>query len=81
MEDANRLLRLEREVEKALHQVQKPEELKELRLKYLGRKSELVLFLKNLKSLETEKVAHFGIFAAKVRNRIDLLLQEKESEL
>lgn len=81
MEDANRLLRLEKEAEKAINQAQNPIELNELKLKYLGRKSELVLFLRRLKSLETDKIAPLSIFAGKVRERICLLLETRQSEL
>lgn len=81
MEDANRLLRLEKEAEKAINQAQNPIELNELKLKYLGRKSELVLFLRRLKDLETDKIAPLSTFAGKIKDRLYLLLRTKESEL
>ena len=81
MKDVNRLLRLEKEAEKAINQAQNTEEIKILKLKYLGRKSELVLFLKNLKGLEAPRVVPFSVFAEKVRNRIYLLIRQKEAEL
>lgn len=57
------------------------EELENLRIKYIGRKSELANFLRSLKDLSIEEKRHLGPEAHHLRNEIEEIINGKVKEL
>jgi phenylalanyl-tRNA synthetase alpha chain len=57
------------------------ENLRALRIKYLGRKSELSQILRNLKDLNVEEKKEIGALANSVKKELESIFKEKESEI
>lgn len=57
------------------------EDLEDLRIKYIGRKSDLAQFLRSLKDLSIEERRHLGPEANHLRNEIEEIINGKVKEL
>ncbi|MFP4514703.1 MAG: phenylalanine--tRNA ligase subunit alpha [Parcubacteria group bacterium] len=57
------------------------ENLRALRVKYLGRKGELSLILRNLKDLSVEERKEIGALANSIKNELEITFKEKEDEI
>lgn len=73
--------KFEKEATENISRAKTIEELEGLRIKYLGRKSELVLFLRSLKDKPKEELVKFGKLANDLRKKIELEIHKKEDEL
>ncbi|PTX55031.1 phenylalanyl-tRNA synthetase alpha subunit [Melghirimyces profundicolus] len=72
---------LKREAEEKIRAASDPEGLKELRVKYLGKKGEITSVLRGMKDLSPEERPVVGALANEVRNRLEEWIRAKESEL
>lgn len=72
------ILTLEKEAEKKIREVKREEELEELRIRYLGRKSILNQLFSQLPKLEKEKRAYLGKKLNSLKEKIEKLLKEKK---
>jgi len=75
------LNKLEKEASHNISQVKSLTELESLRTKYLGRKSELSLFLRSLKDLPPEKRVKLGQLANELRRRLESEVENKAQKL
>ncbi len=57
------------------------ENLRTLRIKYLGRKGELSQILRNLKDLSVEEKKEIGALANNIKNQLESVFKEKEDEI
>ncbi len=72
---------IKEEAEKSLASVNDPKELENWRVKYLGRKSELMSAFRNLGQLSPEERAKTGNQANEIKNALSDLFNQKEKEL
>ena len=77
-------LDLEKLTSEALTEIQNAQDRKSLdilRIKYLGRKSQLIGYLKSLKNFSLDEKKEFGPFANSTKIKIESLINIKEKEL
>ena len=67
--------------EEEISRLQTPEKLPALKVKYLGKKSELNQILKNLKNLSAEEKKIIGPLANQIKNKLKEIFSQKEEEL
>jgi phenylalanyl-tRNA synthetase alpha chain len=72
---------LSAEAERALLEAMSPEEVEELRVRYLGRKAELTQLLRSLPNLAPEERASVGKRGNEVRRMLEDLIAERADEL
>lgn len=72
---------IKNQAEKAISAIKNSGELFEIEKKYLGRKSEFISILKNLKNLEEGEKKKIGELANRTKNEIFILVDEKKKEL
>jgi phenylalanyl-tRNA synthetase alpha chain len=72
---------LAEEAERALFEALSPEEVEQLRVRYLGRKAELTQMLRSLPSLPPEERASVGKRGNEVRRMLEDLIAERGQEL
>jgi phenylalanyl-tRNA synthetase alpha chain len=75
------LKNLEEQALADLEKVKTLDELKELEVKYLGRKGELTKILRGLKDLPAEKKPQMGQLSNQVKNKLSEALKEKQQAL
>lgn len=75
------LIKLKKEALEEISKVKDPKELEALRIKYLGRKSELALVLKNLAKREIKERARLGKLANEIKNEVNRALENKKRDL
>lgn len=76
-----RLEGLKEEAASVIHQVQSLDELRELKVRYLGKKGELTGVLRGMKDLPPEERPVIGSMANEVRGYLEELIAGKEEEL
>jgi phenylalanyl-tRNA synthetase alpha chain len=76
-----RLDRLAQEAEREVLQAISPNEIEELRVRYLGRKAELTQILRSLPSLPAEERAAIGKRGNEVRRALEELIAERGDAL
>ncbi|MBE6687910.1 MAG: phenylalanine--tRNA ligase subunit alpha [Ruminococcaceae bacterium] len=64
-----------------LNNIQNPEELEQLKVKYLGKKGELTAILRSMSTLSAEERPVIGQFANEVRADIEKFIEEKRISL
>lgn len=72
---------LKEEVEKEMKNVQTTADVENIRVEYLGKKGKVVEILKKLKSVEASKRKEVGQQANKLREEIEVLVEQKKQEL
>lgn len=72
---------LKEEVEKEMKNVQTTADVENIRVEYLGKKGKVVEILKNLKNVEASKRKEVGQQANKLREEIEVLVEQKKQEL
>ncbi len=72
---------LKEEVEKEMENVQTTADVENIRVEYLGKKGKVVEILKNLKNVEASKRKEVGQQANKLREEIEILVEQKKQEL
>lgn len=77
----NRLQELKREAEREITQVANLDQLRELKVKYLGKKGELTSVLRGMGALSAEERPLIGSLANEVREALEQWLAEKEEHL
>jgi phenylalanyl-tRNA synthetase alpha chain len=78
---ASRLEEIQREAEQAVTASSTPEELEELRVRYLGRKSELTSALRSIGDLPPEERGRVGQAGNVVRQALEALIGDRIKEL
>jgi phenylalanyl-tRNA synthetase alpha chain len=76
-----RLERLAEEAERAVFEATSPEQVEELRVRYLGRKAELTQILRSLPGLPPEERAAVGKQGNEVRRRLEALIADRADTL
>jgi len=76
-----KITNIEKEAKSALSKIIDKQALNEIRIKYLGKKSELSNVLKEMSSLSAEERPVIGEIANKVRKSIEEDIKKKEQEL
>ena len=76
-----KIAKIEKEAKEALEKILDEKELNDLRIKYLGKKSELSNVLKDMASLTKEERPVIGEIANKVRKSIEESISKKEAEI
>ncbi|PTM58150.1 phenylalanine--tRNA ligase subunit alpha [Desmospora activa] len=76
-----RLEALKKEAQSLIAAAGSPEELKQLRVKYLGKKGELTAVLRGMKDLSPEERPVVGSLANEVRSQLEQWMETKEREL
>ena len=77
----DKIEKLAKEAKENLEKITSMQALNEIKIKYLGKKSELSNILKEMASLSKEERPIIGSLANKVRSEIEENLKEKEIEL
>ncbi|HBQ86153.1 MAG TPA: phenylalanine--tRNA ligase subunit alpha [Syntrophomonas sp.] len=77
----DRLKEIKTTVEEKINQVTDIEALNELKVKTLGRKGDVTLFLRNLKNLSGEERARAGKTANEIKAALEQLIEEKAHEI
>ena len=72
---------LKEEVEKEMKNVQTTTDVENIRVEYLGKKGKVIEILKNLKNVEASKRKEVGQQANKLREEIEILVEQKKQEL
>ena len=72
---------LKEEVEKEMKNVQTTADVENIRVEYLGKKGKVIEILKNLKNVEASKRKEVGQQANKLREEIEVLVEQKKQEL
>lgn len=75
------LQQLENQATEEIKNSKNLKELESIRIKYLGRKSDLNLFLRSLKDKPKEKVVKLGKYANDLRKKLELEIHKKTDEL
>lgn len=70
-----------REAKDSISAVNNSDELEKVRIKYLGRKSELIQIIRSLKELSVEERKEIGRRANEAKDTIEKLIEEKAAEL
>lgn len=81
MDLQQKLESIKKRFEQKMGEVENSEVLESLRVEFLGRKSELVEFLKGIKDLAEEEKKKFGPVANQLRQEIEILIEEKKKIL
>ncbi len=76
-----KIAKIEKEAKEALEKIVDKQTLNELKIKYLGKKSELTNVLKDMANIAKEERPKIGSLANKVRNELEEKIKEKEQEL
>jgi phenylalanyl-tRNA synthetase alpha chain len=76
-----RLEQLAEEAERAVLEASTPEQVEELRVRYLGRKAELTTVLRSIAGLEPEQRAAVGRRGNEARQALEALIEERAREL
>lgn len=69
------------EIKAALETASTPEALRDLKVKYLGKKGEITALMKNMGSLAPEERPQFGQMVNKLRNEAEALIDAKQSAI
>lgn len=77
----DQLLKLEKEAGKSIGKVQDQKNLKEIEVKYLGRKGEITEILHQLKDLSPEEKRELGPLSNTVKNNLLSQIEQKRQEL
>jgi len=77
----DRIAELQREAEAAIAGAGDPKQLEELRLRYLGRKSELPMLLRSIGALDPAERALIGSAGNQARKQLETLISAREGEL
>src|SRR3954471_25100345 len=80
-DETSRLDELRREAEAAVAAVAAPAQLEELRVRYLGRKSELTGVLRGIRDLPPEQRGPVGQAANQVRQSLEQMLADRQKSL
>src|SRR3954471_5477043 len=80
-DETSRLDELRREAEAAVAAVAAPAQLEELRVRYLGRKSELTGVLRGIRDLPPDQRGPVGEAANRVRQAREKVLSERQTPL
>ena len=72
---------LKEEVEKEMKNLQTTADVENIRVEYLGKKGKVVEILKKLKNVEASKRKEVGQQANKLREEIEVLVEQKKQEL
>ena len=80
-EQKTRNLEIEKELIKDLDSVKTPNDLLQVKAKYLGKEGIVSLLTKNMRDLSNEERALTGKYATEIRNRVNELLNEKDNLL
>lgn len=72
---------LKEEVEKEMKNIQTTADVENIRVEYLGKKGKVVEILKKLKNVEASKRKEVGQQANKLREEIEVLVEQKKQEL
>ena len=75
------LAKIEKTALRDVSRTKTPAELENLRTKYLGRKSELSLFLRSLKDMAPEERAKSGQLANELRRKLEAEIEERARQL
>ncbi len=75
------LIRVKQEAEKLIQDVKSLIELDQLRIKYLGRKGVITLFLRELGKLQLEERRTQGELANRIKKELEQLIEIKKTEL
>ena len=78
MEDE--ITKIKQNSEKEIQQCQDEKELNEFRIKYLGKKGQLTLVLREMGKLKPEEKPIIGSLVNKVRDELEILIQEKQKQ-
>lgn len=82
MEDLSKKLEnIKSQIEEKIKDISELKTLEDLRVEFLGRKSELIEFLKGIKDLAGEEKKRFGPVANQLRQDIEDLIEEKKKAL
>ena len=81
MDLQQKLESIKKQFEQKIGEVESSEVLEGLHVEFLGRKSELIEFLKGIKDLAEEEKKKFGPTANKLRQDIETLIEEKKKIL
>ena len=73
--------KIEKEAKEALQSIIDMQALNEIKIKYLGKKSELSNVLKDMASLSKEERPIIGSLANSIRKEIEEAISKKEKEL
>ncbi|SDC57937.1 phenylalanyl-tRNA synthetase, alpha subunit [Melghirimyces thermohalophilus] len=76
-----KLEKLKQAAEEQIDAASSPEQLKEIRVKYLGKKGEITSILRGMKDLSPEERPVIGSLANQVRGQLEEWIQEKEESL
>ena len=76
-----KIAKIEEEAKAAIGKIVDRQTLNEIKIKYLGKKSELSNVLKDMAKLSKEERPVIGGLANKVRNQIEEIISEKEKEI
>jgi phenylalanyl-tRNA synthetase alpha chain len=76
-----RLKEIKTSVEAKINQVTDMEALNEIKVKTLGRKGDVTLFLRNLKNLSGEERARVGKTANEIKSALEEMIEEKAREI
>ena len=73
-----RNLEIEKELEEDLRKANTPNDLVQIKAKYLGKNGIVSELTRNMRDLSNEERALLGRYATEIRNKVNLLLEEKE---
>lgn len=76
-----KMTKIEKEAKEAISEILDSQRLNEIRVKYLGKKSELSSVLKDMANLSKEERPIIGELANKIRKEIEKEIKEKEIEI
>ncbi len=76
-----KIAKIEEEAKLAIQKIADKQTLNEIKIKYLGKKSELSNVLKDMANLSKEERPVIGSLANKVRSHIEEIISEKEKEI
>lgn len=76
-----KLENIKKQAEEKIGQIFDLKTLEDLRVEFLGRKSELIEILKGLKDLAEEEKKKFGPAANELRQKVEAMMEEKKSAL
>ncbi len=77
----SRLNALREEARRSIAAADRSDQLKELRVKYLGKKGEITAILRGMKDIPPQDRPKVGSLANEIRGELERLIAEKEKEL
>ncbi len=77
----DRIAKIEKDAKEALNKIVDRQTLNEIKIKYLGRKSELSDIFKEMATLAKEEKPVIGSLVNKARNNIEEIIRQKEAEI